>query len=174
MIVISIFYLSFGRMGALVENTQNNNMQKEITRFNTGFEAYNKKLMYGADIISVLNKAIDNNRAYGIEFYNEPEDSRMLDYYVDVVFTYNKKTIEGYGTDENITYSLKENYTKDESTNIIKTKFLNPMIKNDSSIHSFKVAAFKCSSVSYISKKSTQNSSAVGRLSKIEFVEIKN
>lgn len=171
-IVISIFYFSFGRLGTLVGESESDNLQKEIMMFNKGFEAYNKKLMYGADIISVLNKAIDNNKSYGVEFYNEPENSAMLDYYVDVIFSYNRKSIEGYGNDEIVTYSLKQNYTKGENT--IKTQFLLPMLKGENSVHSFKVAGFKCSGVSYVGKKDTNNISAIGRLNRIEFVEIKN
>lgn len=46
--------------------TELNQEQKteQIQAFNTEYEAYNKKLMYGTDLISVLNKAKSNNEKY--------------------------------------------------------------------------------------------------------------
>jgi hypothetical protein len=37
---------------------------EQIQAFNAEYEAYNKKIMYGADLISVLNKAKSNNEKY--------------------------------------------------------------------------------------------------------------
>lgn len=160
-----------------MEATQDDSIQKEISVFNTGFEAYNKKIMYGADIISVLNKAIDNNKTYGVEFYDSPSNPEMLDYYVDVIFKQYRRTESGDITDELITYSLKENYTKSPNTNIIKNQFLNLVTSKNKAdidrIHQLKVAGFKCTGVSYVSKKDTNNIGAINRLNKIEFTEIK-
>ena len=41
--------------------------QEQLTAFNMQYEAYNKRIMYGTDIISVINKAIDNNEQYKIQ-----------------------------------------------------------------------------------------------------------
>ena len=67
-IIISIFYFVFNQTGDLVGEATTDTQQKELEDFNKSFEAYNKKIMYGTDIISVLNKAIDNNRRYEVEF----------------------------------------------------------------------------------------------------------
>lgn len=128
--------------------------------------------MYGVDIISMLNKAIDNNRKYGIEYYNEPEDEDSLDYYVNVIFTYNRNNIDETGKDELVTYSLKEHYTKNPSTNIIENKFLEPAKINSDNIHSFKVAGFKCSNVTYNEKSNTKEVLALGRVNQMEFIQI--
>ena len=89
MIVISIFYFAFEQSGRLVGEVDEDTLQEEIKAFNNGFEAYNKKLMYGIDIISVLNKAIDNNKKYDVS-----GDER--DYFVDIEITvYDKGTIQG-------------------------------------------------------------------------------
>ena len=53
--------------------------QKEVLDFNNGFEIYNKNIMYGSDIISAINKAIDNNKRYGTT------NDKTSDYYVDIV-----------------------------------------------------------------------------------------
>lgn len=134
--VISVFYFMFRQIGGTVEITQPKTAQKELNDFNKGFEAYNKKLMYGADIISVLNKAIDNNRKYKIE-YGKAEDLMDLDYYVNIIFTY-----------EDRTYSLKQDFTKQK--NIIQENFLDKAgLKSTEGtegedIFQFKVSGFKC------------------------------
>ncbi|MCI8396326.1 MAG: hypothetical protein HFJ52_01165 [Clostridia bacterium] len=136
--VISIFYFMFRQIGDTVEVTQPNTAQKELKDFNTGFEAYNKKLMYGADIISVLNKAIDNNRRYKIEFFNNPKEPDYIDFYVNVIFTYEGKT-----------YSLKDDFTEYTATrrNIIQKEFLDKVGLKETdteNIFKFKVSGFKC------------------------------
>ncbi|MCI8621782.1 MAG: hypothetical protein HFJ50_09030 [Clostridia bacterium] len=44
--------------------------------------------MYGTDVISVLNKAIDNNRSWEVEYGINSPKKDYLDYYVDVEITY--------------------------------------------------------------------------------------
>ncbi len=68
MIVISLFYYMFGKAGILVSDTSKNTLEQEIADENKGFEAFNKRVMYGMDVISVLNKAIDNNKRNNCEF----------------------------------------------------------------------------------------------------------
>ena len=36
-------------------------LARQKTEFNKGYEAYNKRMMYGTDVITVMNKAVDNN-----------------------------------------------------------------------------------------------------------------
>ena len=95
-ITISIFYFSFGNVSSLVGETQENTQQKELLAFNSSFEAYNKKAMYGADIISVLNKAIDNNLKNGVEQDKEKNfisnDTNSLE--VEIQFLYDEQTGE--------------------------------------------------------------------------------
>ena len=164
----------FGTLSGLVGVSENTSVSNEISMFNKGFEAYNKKLMYGTDIVSVLNKAIDNNKSYGIEFFYEPGNPEMKDYYVNVIFEYYKRTQDATKTNELVKYSLKENYTKNPNTNIIKAQFINPILANDNNdiIHSFKVAGFKCTGINYLQKADTKIVSALGRVKEITFREI--
>ena len=149
LIIASIFIYAFMKISNFMDDTSENPYEQQLADFNSGFEAYDKKIMYGIDIISVINQAIDNNKRYRVEFYDSPDERDNLDYYVNVVFTYNTKNIEGDINDKYVTYSLKDNYTRDDKTNIIKNKFLIPVSKNDSSIHALKVAAFKCNKILY-------------------------
>lgn len=47
----------------VVINISNNRIKKNtISNFNVEFEKYKEKTLYGADILSIINKAIDNNK----------------------------------------------------------------------------------------------------------------
>lgn len=50
---------------------------QEITNFNMEYEAYNKKRMYGIDVISVINKAINHNKAMNAANIGNP-------YYINI------------------------------------------------------------------------------------------
>lgn len=52
--------------------------EEQLIKYNQEFLAYDKKLMYGTDVITVLNKAIDNNKRYA-----EDDES----YFIDISFT---------------------------------------------------------------------------------------
>lgn len=96
MIVISLFFYMFGNMSTLVQRTEKDTTQEETVDFNKGFEAYNKKIMYGADIISVFNKATDNNIKYKATVDNENQE-----YFINIIINFKKDL----GT-------RKETYTK--------------------------------------------------------------
>lgn len=137
MITISVFYLMFDKSGDVADAMQANTTQKELVAFNTGFEAYNKKIMYGVDVISVINKAIDNNKDYyGTNLYD--------DYYVDIEFKYNGKTL-----------NLKENESE-----IVKDYTSKVAEKDNNEIHNFKFAAFKCTGVKYVKSSDIKKQSA--------------
>ena len=80
LVTISIFYYMFSQISTFRKQVDENPTEAALLAFNQVFESYNKKIMYGADLISVLNKAIDNNRSYDVETgYEGP-------YYMDIVF----------------------------------------------------------------------------------------
>lgn len=165
MIVISIFYFSFGQAGHLVGEVDENSLQEEVKAFNDGFEAYNKKLMYGIDVVSVLNKAIDNNRKY--------EDYPV--YTVNVKFTYDMLTGEKSTDPKKVETDYKTYSLNDKDQEIwIKSNILSKITdKYDNFIHNFKVAAFRCTSVSYVTKKDTNDTLAIGRIKEITFEQRK-
>ncbi len=77
-IVISIFVLSYTNVSQLAQTEVDATLQAEIDDFNKVFVAFNKTAMYGTDVISALNLAIDNNTRYNVSIGEE--------YYVDVSF----------------------------------------------------------------------------------------
>lgn len=47
--------------------SSNNIKNAEVLKFNKEFENYKDKKIYGADVTSIINKAIDNNEENSIE-----------------------------------------------------------------------------------------------------------
>lgn len=123
LITISLFYYMFNRVSEFQDITKDDTQQQELLDFNQGFEAYNKKIMYGADVISVLNKAIDNNDR------NKVTAGDNGGYSVDIIITLKSnlqareeyyarngdkkedKILPGISLKRNTAYSLKNNKT---------------------------------------------------------------
>lgn len=60
--------------------------QAQITKFNRDYESYDKKRMYGVDVLTVLNKAIANNKSYA-NVINDKYYIGEGNYYIDVEIT---------------------------------------------------------------------------------------
>ena len=144
----------FGQTSALVDRTSEDTETKQIADFNESFDSYNKKLMYGTDVISVLNKAIDNNRTYGVT------DDPSSEYYVDIAFRL-KRAITETNTLNTDIYALS---TKGEQ---IKNSIL---INRNGVFSEFKRRAFQCKDIDGDRKNVTYNNS--GRICKLEFEEV--
>lgn len=93
-IILAGLLYTFKRMSQIPEQQEYQKEVQELSKFNQQFEAYNKKLMYGVDVVSCLNKVIDNNKkskeyadgAYDIEIsikINSPVYDRFEIYYID-------------------------------------------------------------------------------------------
>ena len=106
-ITITVFYFMFNNVGTLVSETSKNGDQEYLLEFNKGFEMYNKKIMYGTDIISVAYKALDNNKK------NNVTNDKNNPYYVDIIVS---------GTFTLSNNSDPEEGVKGLNTNEFKTK----------------------------------------------------
>lgn len=176
-LTISIFFFSFRNASYMAESMQDDSTQKELLAFNTSFEAYNKKLMYGSDVISVFNQAIDSNRKFKIEYgeaYSTTNRDNM-DYYVDVECRFYRRN----GTDVDKTmpkeiWKLSQNYT--QPVNDIRTLLLDEIGKKEAEesdfCHSFKYAGFKCIKVEYVRNARPINKTALGRVNLMVFEEV--
>ncbi len=60
-IIISLFLSMYNRMSSFQKSQETEKEFKQISAFNSGYEAFNKQVMYGTDIITLMNKAIENN-----------------------------------------------------------------------------------------------------------------
>ena len=63
-VIIFLIIFVFGHLSQLPEAQQDTLRSENIKKFNESFTAYDKDLMYGADVLSCLNKAESNNQKY--------------------------------------------------------------------------------------------------------------
>ena len=63
MIMAAIAFV-FNNLKVLPQGDDSKETVEQLTAFNREYEVYDKKIMYGVDVISVLNKAISNNEKY--------------------------------------------------------------------------------------------------------------
>lgn len=179
LVTITIFYFMFGRVSQLMGGIEPDTQEEALLEFNKGFEAYNKKMMYGTDVISVINKAIDNNRQYKVEYGINSPDKTFMDYYVDIWFTvYERDPDNNKKLNTTKTYKLSEDYIHTNKNNSkIWSLYLSKAAKGDDDdvFRGFKFSAYKCNKVVYTDKSevSSAHLSAIGRVRRMEFHEIK-
>lgn len=67
-IIISILIILVVVIIVILVNISNNNIKlNDVSKFNEQFETFKDKTLYGADILTIINKAIDNNDMHDIE-----------------------------------------------------------------------------------------------------------
>lgn len=60
MILATLAYAA-GQWGLIPQSMEQSKEAQQLAKFNQEYESYNKDIMYGSDVVSVLNKAISNN-----------------------------------------------------------------------------------------------------------------
>lgn len=63
-IILAILLYAFNVIKQYPEEQEEQAKIEQLSKFNTEYESYNKEKMYGTDIITVLNKANNNNKLY--------------------------------------------------------------------------------------------------------------
>lgn len=89
MIVIAFMTYTFNRTSTWAEAQDQQKLSEQIQQFNKEYEAYDKKLMYGMDVISCLNKVLSNNEKITNESVVNGEKYDVT-YKVDASVTINK------------------------------------------------------------------------------------
>lgn len=144
--VISALVLMFNRISEVSQTEQDALVAKQLAEFNKEYEAFNRKDLWGGDVISVMNKMLDNNNKYTIE----EEDNYMMD--ISVKFTiiddfFNKKK-------EGTTYATLASFSQ---------KF-NEAQRTGDQLTELKRKLFKCVGVDY--------NEETGRVKKMYFEEV--
>ena len=67
MLVAAMLVLLNNNIQTLRTAQSDKTFHEQLVAFNMQYEAYNKKIMYGTDVISVVNKAIDNNNFMNLQ-----------------------------------------------------------------------------------------------------------
>lgn len=63
-LVLSMFVLMFNKMSELQNEQEEQVKVEQLSAFNAEFESYDRKAMYGTDVISLINKVAENNQTY--------------------------------------------------------------------------------------------------------------
>ena len=61
LLIISMLVVMFGNINNMERARDEKAMAKELQQWNAQWEAYNKTVMYGADVLTVVNKAAQVN-----------------------------------------------------------------------------------------------------------------
>lgn len=87
--ILSVVVFFFRRVGTMYDEQDRVMTAQQLAEWNNEYLAYDKKIMYGTDLISVLNKAYSNNEKYikGNGFLSG--DTYTEDYLVNIEFTLN-------------------------------------------------------------------------------------
>ena len=134
-LTLSLVVFAFNSIAQNYKTQDEVEVVKQVTAFNSEYESYNRKLLRGTDVISLCNKAMDNNeRNYGIA-----DKQINIQFQMAEAFVY-KKDVNNKGVKTNKTFNLGIRYNMSEITNI----------KNDSEAFTdFKRRIFNCQEVIY-------------------------
>lgn len=102
-IVITIFLIMYNNVIKIEEINKSQNEEEIIKKFNEPFLSYSKNVMYGSDIISVINLAENSNLKYGAK---SPTD----EFYVDISFKLERSL-----------YSIKDTYIINNDGRYVKS-----------------------------------------------------
>lgn len=172
MILSLIVYMST-TTSRMMQAQDEKKAEQEIFEFNKEYEAYNKELMYGTDIITVMKKAMEYNRNSVNKIKIELTTKKA---YAAVTETI---TIDGNGEEEKIksetneilvankTYNLDDSdlldFFEQPHTDKKVTKINERTKKYEySALTSFKISIFTCTNVSYAND---------GRINSMKFEE---
>lgn len=107
LLIIGLLVYSFGTISGYFSSEQDVEAAEQLKVFNDQYESYNRKLLRGTDVISVMNKVLDNNDKYGINGYDEPDYIMKAEFILSeeigglqVGKTYNVETIQTIRNDE--------------------------------------------------------------------------
>ena len=117
--IISLVVFFFRRVGTMYSEQDAIMSTEQLAEWNKEYLAYDKKLMYGTDLVSVLNKATNNNLKYvnGAGFLSGFTYTNA--YLIDIEFTINSVL------QDNITVSFID--STGESGRIIGREYLYPV-----------------------------------------------
>lgn len=165
-LIMSALVIMWGNTSELFKTEDSVKIAKQAQAFNTEYEAFNKKLLRGTDIISVINRVENNNRSYAngkIPLTRAIKQDEMEDpgYYMNIEFEMKEaiiyKKVNGKGKPTNKEFEVGKTYSMNDF-------FEN--IKNDSDAFTdFKRRIFDCVQTKY--------NSNTGRINYMKFVERK-
>lgn len=149
-LTIGVLVYLFGSSSNLFKQEHTEEQILQLKAFNEQYESYNRKLLRGTDVISVINKMTDNNTKYGVKGYNEPNYLMQLEFEMKeaIVYTQNGKA--------DVNFKVGERYNINSFSSIKN---------NEEAFTDFKRRIFDCKQVKY--------NTTTGRINYMLFIERK-
>lgn len=158
MLLATLVYV-FQNAGLIPQAELDQKAVEELVKFNSQYESYNKQFMYGTDVISVINKARDNNTKYSsydrFETYYKIEVEVTLK--VGLEYKYSEIDKKNLKLDD-------DDVIVKEGTYNLESPSLNTIYNNSDAFTDFKRRNFKCTCVDY--------NEYTGTVKKMTFTEI--
>lgn len=113
-LILTLLVFIFNKISVIPQEQQIQSGEMGIVEYNRSFEVYQKPLMYGTDIISVINKAVDHNLRNGLlsngsnffsKAFTNPTYGQLMSIYVKLNSTEDKLD---FNTRVRIYYVIKE------------------------------------------------------------------
>lgn len=149
-LIIGVVVYMFSTSSGLFTNKQTEEEIRQLKEFNDQYESYNRKLLRGTDVISVMNRVMDNNTKYGVKGYNEPNYLMQVEFEMKEAIVYTKA-----GTSE-ARFNVGERYNISSFSNIKNSQ---------DAFTDFKRRIFDCTEV--------KHHATTGRVNYMLFVERK-
>lgn len=96
LIIITAIVMGYRSIKGLQTQKSTIEQQEQLSVFNKEYESYNRKLLRGVDVISVMNRAIDNNAKHENEEYYRIN----VEFTMKEALTYYKYTYKENGKDK--------------------------------------------------------------------------
>lgn len=167
-LIISLLVFMFTSMSNIFKSEDEIKQIEELDAYNNQYESYNKKLLRGSDIISLMNKAISDNKKYdNLEEYKITIEFNLIEELAAYkrVKKENKNGVDEYEIIKVAKDSLKKgSYSVTKETDNAYTILFNRNRTDIETFNDFKRRVFDCTSVEY---------NKLGRICKMKFTERK-
>lgn len=150
-VLITFGVYTYSSMNKLAKTQDEQVAQQQLVEFNKSYEAYNRGIMYGTDLITVMNKANDNNKTY-----------KGSDFKITISFVFTEKNLYIYDPETGKREKGSEFFAGTDYTN---ENYETKIKDNPDAFNDFKRRLFKCKSVNYNPK--------TGRINEMYFEEVK-
>ncbi len=190
-LILTVLIYTLNASNTLAQAQDEKKLAQQTSAFNKEYEAYEKSRMYGTDVITVVNKAIDYNQRLGINdeeyFINIVLDLRGASFNTSRTVTWEKNGVKkdeknytdiglgndvyqlktGTGTGTGVNETLKTFFSQtasDDVQSVINPDGTKTTTYTYSGLNAFKRATFTCENVSY--------SPITGRIDSMTFKQI--
>lgn len=145
-LVVSLLIYFFSQPGNMYSSINDREEARTLQEFNSQYESFNRNNLYGADIVSVINKVNDNKKKY----------ADNAEYQIAISLTITEPAVAGeYGVKEPV-LPVKE-YEQEELYSIVQSWEENGIVYGDYDYRTFKTATFECTGIEYSEETSRVN-----------------